>query len=118
MTPIDTIMTPLYTPDSYNSDRPEPFASVELAFNPESHGTCDTTIIELTDRYGIDAVLDAISDDAQFTAENEDTPLYDRLLAGRRYLELSQLCERMVHFEETLDAAIMPEAEVTEEVQG
>lgn len=84
------------------ADVPQPFASV----------------IDLIHRYDLDAIIDALTDHARFEADDEEVDLYHRLLAGRRYLELEQLTERMIHYEEMIDNLILPEAEVIEEVQA
>jgi hypothetical protein len=74
-----------------------------------------TSTLDLVNRYGTDAVIEAITEHARFEAEDEELDLYCRLLAGRRHLELEQLTERQIHFEEVVDNLIMPEAEVTDE---
>ena len=73
-----------------------------------------TSTLDLLHRYGTDAIIDALTDHARFEADDEELDLYHRLLAGRRYLELEQMSERLIHFEEVVDNLILPEAEVAE----
>jgi hypothetical protein len=70
-------------------------------------------VLDLINRHDVDSVIEALSMHARFEAEDEELDLYCRLLAGRRHLELEQLTERMIHYEEILDNLIT-QAEVTE----
>ena len=73
-----------------------------------------TSTLDLLHRYGTDAIIEVLTEHARFEAEDEELDLYHRLLAGRRYLELEQLTERQIHYEEMIDNLILPEAEVAE----
>ena len=75
------------------------------------------TILELIAEHGFDGVIDAVATHCEFDSEDEELDLRDRLLGGYLYLELDQLRERQLHFEEILDAILPEEAEVREEVQ-
>lgn len=85
--------------DTHGTNAPEPFG----------------TVLDLIHRYNIDTVIEALSMHAEFESQDDELDLYHRLLAGRRYLELEQMSERLIHFEEIVDNLILPEAEVTEE---
>jgi hypothetical protein len=91
-------MSTLDTSDTHGTNAPEPFG----------------TVLDLINRYDIDTVIEALSMHAEFEAEDEQLDLYHRLIAGRRYLELEQLTERQIHFEEILDNLLLPEVKVTE----
>jgi hypothetical protein len=59
----------------------------------------------------LSAVLDVkIGDTGQSTKAAKGHGCLYRLLAGRRYLELDQMSERLVHVEEVVDNLILPEA--------
>jgi hypothetical protein len=84
-----------------------------VSLEPSDQDACTSTL-DLVNRYGADAVIEALTDHARFEAEDEELDLYHRLLAGRRYLELEQLTERQIHFAEVVDNLVLPEVEVTE----
>jgi|ERR1700741_3264815 hypothetical protein len=90
--------------DTHGTNAPEPFG----------------TVLDLIHRYNIDTVIEALSMHAEFESQDDELDLYHRLLAGRRYLELEQLTERQIHYEEMIDNLIMLEAEgrEVEEVQA
>jgi hypothetical protein len=73
------------TPEIAQDDRPQPFA----------------TLCELVDEHGIEQVLEALADNAQFDSEDEDACACCRSKSARLALELNQLLERMadIHLE-------------------
>ena len=78
-----------------NDDRPEPYV----------------TVLDLINEYGYYAVLEAVSDEAQFETEedNEDTCLNCRKRAARIHLELEQLLDRMDGFDDVICSPVEEE---------
>jgi hypothetical protein len=73
--------------DNQNTDeRPEPFA----------------TILDLLSEHSEGEILAAISDAAEFEAEDEETCSTCRVRSARLHLELDQLLDRMSDFEDAV----------------
>jgi hypothetical protein len=68
-------------------ERPEPFA----------------TILDLLSEHSEEEILAAISDAAEFEAEDEETCSTCRIRSARLHLELDQLLDRMDDFEQIIN---------------
>jgi hypothetical protein len=73
---------------STNEDRPDLF----------------TSVLELIGDHGTDAILEALAMHSEFESQDGDVCIRCRLISGWLHLELEQLEERMIHFEDALDS--------------